>query len=1391
MIESLKLTPGRIRAIRKHLGLTQMEAGKLLGGGPHAFSRYESGNLRPSAALINLLLVLEEYPRTLRVLGSGDVPPLSPREASPFEVKANHIAALGPVALPELLRRLLFAEASANHLPLGSIHVASEINAPDGGEDGRISWEGGLKRTDFLPSRRCLFQLKASKITPSQAAKEVVTSKNKVKPMIQSLLAQGGHYILLCAHAYNQSLIEKRRESICDKINAVGTPVSIDRIRFWGADQVAMWANTHLSVALWISEKVGIGAFDGINTWDHWRDRSEHAVPLVKDPRLNELCPRLRETILRPRGVLRVVGLSGIGKSRLCLEALSEIGGADNSQCRLRDFVVYADLSETDANAIYRIVEKLAKSHRRAILVVDNCGAKEHIILTGMALRSGSRLSLLTIDNELPHHVDINTIKLNEAPEEVTKHIIPQVAGTMQELDQLRLGKFTRGFPAIAIRVCKEYVKRQDFTDPLHQDLIKEFVCGRKSENAELLLKSARLLAAFGLVRVEPTIGRYADVGTIKNAPRNDSDKEGLNIIAGLGRQLASDDLHAGIKRLARRDIVKQRGGLITIEPRPIAVRLAEIQWEEWDETKWDEVLTGNIGTELNISAARRLAELNSCEIAKKVASHICRENGPFDLAKIINHPIHAEILSALAEINPDIVAKQIKRCLDRLDSQEQIGENVRYYLVDASSKIAFHSETFEAGAWLLLQLGMIKQTSLMVDNSNPFKELFLPVLGGTRADGETRLRFIDGIIDDVNNSSDKARLEFVVDALAAGCSTGGDSRTIGPEVQGSQKTLNSWQPAFPEWSEYINGCVDRLGALALRSDSFGEKARSDLGGEISALVCNGFVGKVEQVINQIVEQGYLWTLALRQLKVVEAYHSSKIDDETLRGVQHLVEQLESIGLRERARILVTEGPMPEEGDEELPLNDLIKHQCASVQSLAEEFLKDLPILNKTLPELSRGEQTMAGEFGRSLAKCAPKPMMLLDTIVNAVTSIPESERNYELLAGFIASLHAEYLDDVEKFKIRASKSPELAPAIPLICRKAGLSSTDIDLVIDAMECDILSPWSLHHLSFTWVLNNVSPATITKLLDALVDHGTPHFVLAVIILGRVLSNENRENDRPGKHSLKLSEFHPQLLRLVQNAGQMGEIQPFSSPQLKTSGITFGMMKYHFEELVLHMLSKGREDSDARKVALALARTLAHEDHDNWFNHWIAKPNSVLTIMLSDFPEIVWPLLGGMIVTSPRLASRMTYVLGLSYNSRRNQDPAILDLPEDTLFAWCDANKNTAPAFVAECLPVLSLTGNHSDGFCLHSTTLRLINEFGELENVQRALETNIRRYSGVRSVAAYYARFLAPLNLLLDHPKLEVRRWAEEMCGQTKRLVNNERIREAERELRDEWIGWL
>ena len=63
-----------VRRVRKRLGLTQEEAGRLIGGGRRAFQKYERGAMPPSDAAIALIEILDRRPEEvafLRALRAG------------------------------------------------------------------------------------------------------------------------------------------------------------------------------------------------------------------------------------------------------------------------------------------------------------------------------------------------------------------------------------------------------------------------------------------------------------------------------------------------------------------------------------------------------------------------------------------------------------------------------------------------------------------------------------------------------------------------------------------------------------------------------------------------------------------------------------------------------------------------------------------------------------------------------------------------------------------------------------------------------------------------------------------------------------------------------------------------------------------------------------------------------------------------------------------------------------------------------------------------------------------------------------------------------------------------------------------------------------------------
>lgn len=66
-VENL-LSPDDVRRIRVKMGLTQRQAGTLIGGGPNAFQKYEAGEVTVSKGISNFLRMLERHPEEIEEL---------------------------------------------------------------------------------------------------------------------------------------------------------------------------------------------------------------------------------------------------------------------------------------------------------------------------------------------------------------------------------------------------------------------------------------------------------------------------------------------------------------------------------------------------------------------------------------------------------------------------------------------------------------------------------------------------------------------------------------------------------------------------------------------------------------------------------------------------------------------------------------------------------------------------------------------------------------------------------------------------------------------------------------------------------------------------------------------------------------------------------------------------------------------------------------------------------------------------------------------------------------------------------------------------------------------------------------------------------------------------
>src|SRR4029077_3764711 len=300
---------------------------------------------------------------------------------SMLDISTDDIARLSDEDLRSLTGQLCEAELRVQGLPVSGVIWSGDQNAVDGGIDVRVAIErviGG-----FLPRASIGFQVKKTDFTPRLIGPEMRPSGD-LRSSILALVQQGGAYIIVSSGANTSDSALKSRLSAMR--NAVGAddPASALHLDFYDRGRLATWVRSHPGLMLWVRARIG-RAVSGWKSYDAWAVSPDGVadVYLLDDkarlhigtsdekgiPIANGI-QRIRDALRQPRGVVRLAGLSGVGKTRLVQALFDNRLGEASLEPAL---AVYADMNDNPDPQPSGMVDDLIAARKRAIVVVDNC----------------------------------------------------------------------------------------------------------------------------------------------------------------------------------------------------------------------------------------------------------------------------------------------------------------------------------------------------------------------------------------------------------------------------------------------------------------------------------------------------------------------------------------------------------------------------------------------------------------------------------------------------------------------------------------------------------------------------------------------------------------------------------------------------------------------------------------------------------------------------------------------------------------------------------------------------------------------------------------------------------------------------------------------------------
>ena len=1234
-----------------------------------------------------------------------------------LDIKVEHIQQLNAEQLTTLLNELLRLEARKYGIPESCISVGSNISAPDGGIDGIVKWDDLCCRTNFLPSRNCVFQVKAVKRFSPYNVKNEILSKGEIKPTLDAVFSAGAAYILFINLSKNpnlkQNLINEYRAVLIKQNKPYAKSASID---VYDSQTITNWVKRFfaaiLSVRAWIGEPIP----KGIKSWKEWRNASEHQTTqfVADDARENALVA-IREQLSEERKSMRIIGLSGLGKSRLALEAFDSCEGEE-----LRGSVVYIDTQECRGFEPGDVRTWIQQGYG-GILVVDNCELELHYLLERMVAEDQSAFSLLTLHYETGElHGGTNTLILKRMDDRFIEMILKQQY-EKQIPDLHRVVSFAQGFPLIAFLVAEARITHDPNIGRLDNQMILDRLLGESAgdDKRRWILRAASLFDVLGWE------GAVAEEYKFVATPFGRSEP---------------DEFFECIVGHRQRGIIHAAGRYVQVTPKPLAIQLAAEWFENTRPERISELLNQRMPGQLVESFCRQVSMLDFLPEAKELAADLCGIQGPFGQAEVILTVRGSRLFRAFAEVNPEVICGSIYHVLSQLTDQELLGivHDTRRNLVIALEKLNCRKETFKKSAWSLMLLAKNENESWVNNATELFKQLFRIRLSGTEAPPTTRLQLLDSILE---GESESAKV-LVVDALCAALDTRGYSRFVGAEWQGSGTVLEEWQPSTTqEVFDYWVAVIERLATLASTDTELGSHARKGLGESIRSVVFQSdiVVDSLDDAIRQVVEATPLWIDALEDVTEALEYKPSNATEYALEKLRDWKQLLQPRKLADKLTLFVTS---PFHHHLKTDDDQYVDEAELNVEKLAEEVSNDIKALIPHLPHLLSTSQRQGSRFGEALVARSDEWRIVFDPAIHFVKRNTDSYT--EFLCGMLIGVHEREPDTWKHYLTEFSQDPALNEYWLEFATTGLLEDFHFDVLMNMLVRGVLDVERLGVLSRSKHFVKVSSEVLKTFIAGVSEHSSraqwTALELVTIYCDR---NETYAN------------FHDTLSQLTLSVLSYWNDETHTPIQ---------------ESDWKHAVKKALSWEDQEGFAVELAKKVMKLVGENPFRYDSGVFDAVVREALELYPTDTWTEITSVVEESNERErdTLARFLRGVDELERENRVSLYTSVPEELITEWCEKATEVGPVFIASTTqPYQRNEGQVS----LSPMAEYLIDNFGDSDSVVGALESNMIALVWAGSHAATLGQEIEILEPLVEHRQANVRTWAENRISNLKEQV--------------------
>lgn len=963
--------------------------------------------------------------------------------SSIFDVTEEDIQGLDDSDSRELVGRLCEAELGRRGLSTVAVTYGGDQRAPDGGVDVKVSLSALQNSEGYIPAASTGYQVKAEKMGRSMIATEMRPG-GKLRPAIQELANESGAYVIVSTRdSVTDSKLRDRRNAMR---GALYDAENADRLQvdFYDCKQLAKWVRCHPGVIAWVKDRIGRN-MSGWHPYGSWCGAAQdvqseylldHSLRLHfgltdKSPgqKVVDSIDSFRDQLRAPGSVVRLVGLSGVGKTRLA-QALFDV--RIGSRALPPSLAVYVDMADEPNPEPIQLASHLIANVWPAILIVDNCSPELHGRLAHTCKGDRSTISVLSIEydvrEDIPEGTDVVTLEPSSI--ELIGKLLRNRFPRLSLVDAQRISEVSGGNARVAI-VLAETVRHTDSLAGLTDAQLFERLFWQRQSRDDALLRAAEVCSLV-----------YSF----------DGEGDELSILARLAEQTPAT-FQRNVGKLLERQLAQRRGRWRAILPHAIANRMAVRALGDVPREDLDRLIVQGNARRLLRSFSRRLSYLHDCEEAVAIAK---RWLGPEGLLGNIADLDDDELAMFMnvAPLSPDDALKAIERA-----GRANPGRAMSCWsgMVPLIRGLAYDPALFERSAEQLASIALSGNERRPFNAArDAFTSFFSLHLSGTHATLDQRLALIDTVYRSTGEDGRKLALSALDQMLesvhfSAGhdFSFGARSRDFGYDPEGPAQVRQWYIATLKKVEELASRGSDAKAELrALLARRFrGLWGRADIQNDVEAtlrrLVGNTFCSEAWVAVRNTIYFG-------REM----------LPPEVLARLTALAQDLQPCGLSDWIEVVVIgthsirfelSNSGSDEGD-----SDGVENLWERAASLGAEAASRPDLYSSLFSKLLRGGLRVTA-FGSGLAKAAKDPRQIWGEVISIFATISPQVCDFRLLQGFLSGIAESDAELAMTLLDAADECADLSPQYPALISAVGLDARGVARLKQKIETGIVS----------------------------------------------------------------------------------------------------------------------------------------------------------------------------------------------------------------------------------------------------------------------------------------------------------------------------------------------